>query len=165
MAIRVVQVDESQKDEPGVEKAVTIIADQRVETYARLERVDDLDGKTTQNVVEIQLLVPVEDEDADHGDENLYIYNRCVIDLGEASITKYLKAIAPFADKARVMPQQAAVAPAASTAGRSPKLTEWNRRAKQWLRNAGHDVKERGRIPTNLEEIYIKNHPEDPKPE
>jgi len=161
MSIRVVQVDESQKDEPGVEKAVTIIAGQHVESYARLERVDDMDGKTTENVTEIQMLVPVEDEDAD--DENLYIYNRLVIDMGEATLAKYLKAIGPFADKARVIPATT-TAPTPSV-GTKNRLAEWNRRAKEWLRDAGHEVKTHGRLPKNLEEIYMRKHPEDPKPE
>ncbi|MFD4474723.1 histone-like nucleoid-structuring protein Lsr2 [Streptomyces sp. NPDC058471] len=163
MSVRVVQVDESQKDEPGVEKAVTTIAGRSIETYARLERVDDIDGKTTENVVEIQILVPVEDEDSDDPD-NLYVYNRAVIDMGEASLTKYLKAISTYADKARLLPAQVQ-STSAPVKGNHPELTKWNRRAKDWLRQAGHDVKERGRIPSHLEEIYSKNHPNDPKPE
>lgn len=171
MSIRVVQVDESKKDEPGVEKAVTTIAGRSIETYARLERVDDMDGKTSENVVEIEILVPVEDEDAEHGSDNLYIFNRAAIDLGEASLTKYLKLIGPYADKARLLQPETPQAPPAKAKSKSgakgghPELTEWNRRAKKWLSEAGHEVKERGRVPTHLEDIYIKHHPRDPKPE
>ncbi|MFF5973763.1 histone-like nucleoid-structuring protein Lsr2 [Streptomyces sp. NPDC012769] len=166
MSVRVVQVDESQKDEPGVEKAVTTIGGQSIETYARLERVDDLDGKTTEKVVEIQMLVPVEDEDAE-SDEPAYIYNRVVLDLGPANLSKYLKAIAPYADKGRIQPQSSAAVTAPPAAGRTttPEISAWNKRAKEWLRGAGHKVADRGRIPTTLEEIYVKNHPDDPKPE
>lgn len=170
MSVRVVPVDESQKDQPGVEKAVTTIGGQTIESYARLERVDDVDGKTTDNVVEIEMLIPVEDEDSDDPD-NLYIFNRALIDLGEANMIKYMKAIAPFADKARLAPPQeqgtaTPSAPAKRSRAYHPKLTEWNRRVKKWLREeAGHDeVKDRGRVPAHLEEIYVKNHPDDPKP-
>lgn len=167
MSVRVVQVDESQKDEPGVQKAVTTIGDQTIETYARLERVDDLDGKTTEDVVEIEMLIPVEDEDGEEGD---YIFNRAVIDLGAASLKKYLKAIEPFADKARLAPAQPAkAAPAASSGGRvrNPEITAWNHRAKEWLRKTGlgDEVKDRGRLPAKLESIYVKANPDDPKPE
>ncbi|GHG09559.1 Lsr2 family protein [Streptomyces hydrogenans] len=167
MSIRVVQVDESQKDEPGVEEAVTTIGGLTLTTYARLERVDDYDEKTVEDVVEIRMLIPVEDEDADEDSGSPYIFNTAVIDLGPASVKAYLKAIAPFADKARLVTATSkSPAPAGRTSrGSSRELTEWGHRAKKWLRGAGHEVKDRGQVPRALEEIYVKNNPEDPKPE
>jgi len=166
MSIRVVQVDDSQKDEPGVQEAVTRIGDLVLTTYARLERVDDYDEKTSKDVVEIEMLIPVEDEDADvEAGDSPYIFNRAVIDLGPASLKAYRKAIEPFADKARLVPAAKSAASAAPRASRSTEVTDWNHRAKAWLRKAGHEVKDRGRVPANLEEIYIKNNPNDPKPE
>lgn len=171
MSVRVVQVDESEKDEPGVEKAVTTIAGRTIETYARLERVDDIDGKTTDGVVEIEMLVPVLDEDA--GEDDAYVFNRAIIDLGHASLKKYLKAIEPFADRAR-MPLEEAVpevkpaarrAPSTSSAAKNAQRKAWNHRAKEWFRKTGVEFNEHGRIPAHLEAIYVENHPKDPKPE
>lgn len=163
MAVRAVQVDESEKGKPDVQEAVTKVGDLTLTTYVRIERVDDVDGKTTQGVTEIEMLIPVEDEDAEEGDSP-YIYNRAVIDLGNVNLKKYLKAIEPFADKSRLVPAKAPM-PAPSGASRSKELTEWGHRAKKWLRKAGHEVKDRGRVPAHLEEIYVENNPEDPKPE
>ncbi|MFE6223054.1 hypothetical protein [Streptomyces sp. NPDC057854] len=164
MAVRVVQVDESQKDEPGVEKATTTIGGLTLTTYARLERVDDIDNKTTENVVEVEMLIPVEDEDAEE-DGPTFIFNRAVVDMGEATLRKYLKAIEPFAEKARLVVATPKPQAAPTGAARSRELTEWGHRAKKWLRGAGHEVKDRGRVPAHLEAIYVKNNPDDPKPE
>ncbi|WP_432112891.1 hypothetical protein [Streptomyces sp. S1] len=171
MSVRVVQVDESQKDEPGVEEAVTTIAGHTIKTYARLERVDDYDGKTVEGVTEIEILVPVEDEDAE--EEGVFVYNRVLVDLGKANFAKYIKAITPFVDKGRVAPAPTP-APEPSSAPRKSsrasgkakgtELTEWSRRAKAWLRSNNYEVKDHGRIPNNLAETYVTHNPSDPKP-
>ncbi|WP_189952678.1 Lsr2 dimerization domain-containing protein [Streptomyces roseolus] len=148
-----------------MERATTTIGGLTLTTYARLERVDDIDGKTTENVVEVEMLIPVEDEDAEE-DGPAYIFNRAVVDMGEATLKRYLKVIEPYAEKARLLPATPSTPQAASTgASRSRELTEWGHRAKKWLRGAGHEVKDRGRVPAHLEAIYVKNNPNDPKPE
>ncbi|MDX2689286.1 histone-like nucleoid-structuring protein Lsr2, partial [Streptomyces scabiei] len=155
MALRVTPVDASKKDEEGVEEAKTFIAGQTITTYARLERVDDLDGETTEDVQTVEFLL--------WDDTEGKVIERREIDLCAENRKKFVEAMRPYVDASREVTQPA-TAPKQST-GTSAAQSQWLQRAKEWLRNAGHEVKDRGRVPQNLIDIYLKNNPNDPRPE
>ncbi|MER5252914.1 histone-like nucleoid-structuring protein Lsr2 [Streptomyces sp. NPDC002855] len=170
MAVRAVQIDADEfnaadHDDPNFSRVATHIPGVgSVDTYWRKEYVDDLTGKPTEGTETFKFAVPVLVED---DEEDYYKSQWYEIDLSEASLAKFVKAVTPYVEKARrheAMPTQTSLR-TSSRSSSNPKLTEWNRRAKAWLRDAGHEVKDRGRLPNNLEEVYIKNHPDDPKPE
>ncbi|MEU4209436.1 hypothetical protein AB0F13_05420 [Streptomyces sp. NPDC026206] len=122
MAVKFVPVGEDQKDEPGVEEAVTTttIGGQTITTtsYGRLIRHDDLMPDTTEGVFSVELLVPeMGTEEYETGEVHedgttpkialrpCVSYTRREVDLGQESFEKYLEVVKPFADASRE-PQQ-----------------------------------------------------------
>ncbi|MGW1076681.1 hypothetical protein [Streptomyces sp. NPDC002537] len=117
MAVKFVQVDESQKGEPGVEEAVTttVVGGQTLttKTYGRLERHDDLDPSVTEDVFLTEILIPVmgteeyetgemnEDGTATLASRQCLTYERRELDLGAESLKKLHEALQPFADVSR----------------------------------------------------------------
>ncbi|MCX4577953.1 Lsr2 family protein [Streptomyces sp. NBC_01571] len=171
MATNAVPVTADQKDEPGVQKVATFIPGVgNVDAYFKVETTDDLDSKTTEDVQTLRLTVPQEAEqevtvlDAE-GDpvlnedgseklttEKVWNYVALELDLGQASRTKLLKALEPFVKAGRPANAPAVHAPAAAKSSSGHDLNA----IRAWARDAGHDVKDKGRIAANILTAYYK---------
>lgn len=76
------------------------------------------------------------------------------IDLSDANYDKLEAALAPFVEKAtRVSRQKGAVAAPAATASRAASAT-----IRQWAKDQGHKVPDRGRIPNEILALYEAAH-------
>ncbi|MFF5125752.1 hypothetical protein ACFY41_02265 [Streptomyces syringium] len=117
MAVKFVQVDESEKGEPGVEEAVTttVVGGQTLTTttYGRLLQHDDLKPDVTEGVFSVELLVAAKGtEEYDTGEQNedgspkiamrpCVIYERREVDMGEETFKEYLEALQPYVAASR----------------------------------------------------------------
>ncbi|MFI0207070.1 MULTISPECIES: histone-like nucleoid-structuring protein Lsr2 [Streptomyces] len=152
VAVKLIPVGESGKDEPGVHEAVTEIAGQRIVTYARLEKVDDLDGESIENV-ETYRFSAFDDE----GEQTFH-----EIDLSPEGLERFREALKPYVHVSReALPNASSTQKTLTSAGKG----EWLKRCRAWLKEAGEEVGEKGRIPNSLQEKYVSAHPDDPKPE
>lgn len=81
------------------------------------------------------------------------------IDLSDANAAKFEKVITPYADKARTITGSSSSsgkrggAPARSSSGR-PQQTRDLAAIRQWARENGHEVSDRGRISSEVLEKY-----------
>ncbi|MFE6739872.1 hypothetical protein [Streptomyces tubercidicus] len=112
MAKRFEPVDESQKDEEGVQEAesrITVNGQEIVtKTYGRVVTHDDMDHSITEDVFTVKLQVPVLEnveyetgELNDDGTKKLGLREELFhveykIDLGKESLAKYKEALQPF---------------------------------------------------------------------
>ncbi|GAA0447057.1 hypothetical protein ACFQ2B_06650 [Streptomyces stramineus] len=117
MAVKFVQVEEAQKDEPGVEEAVTttVIGGQTITTttYGRLIQHDDLKPDVTEDVLLVEVLIPVmSTEEYETGEMNedgspaiavkpCLVYERRELDMGPETLKEYLEALQPYAAVSR----------------------------------------------------------------
>lgn len=154
MATKLIQVSESEKNEPGVHEAVTEIAGQRLITYARLERVDDLDGETTKDVETFRFVAF--DDDGEQMTRE--------IDLSPESLEKFRDALKPFVSVSREDTSSTHLGSAQRTLTSAGK-SEWMKRCRTWLKENGEEIGDKGRIPNSLQEKYLSANPNDPKPE
>ncbi|MEX2980829.1 hypothetical protein [Streptomyces sp. C36] len=121
MAVKFEQVDESVKDEPGVEPVLVPLGEQEITTYWRKMRHDDLNPEVTDGVYTVEILVPVMSteeyetgEELEDGSQEIatrpcLTHERREVDLGKESLEKYFEALAPFiavAREAQAVPQQ-----------------------------------------------------------
>lgn len=176
MATNANQVDASRKDEPGVKEVKTNIPGVGdVTAYFLVEKVDDVDTKTTEDVETLKLSVPVEDfeeveETDDEGNvkeddegnpvmkkERFFKVVHYEVDMGKASREKLEKALVPFLKNAReaqapvIRGSQGTLTAAKS--GSSHDLAA----IREWAKNAGHEVAEKGRIAAKVIEAYYKS--------
>lgn len=77
------------------------------------------------------------------------------IDLNDKNADKLNKALAPFVTNARTLSRRAATSRRRPTAKRAAPRTQDMR---QWLRDAGHEVSDRGRISAELQKAYRAAH-------
>jgi hypothetical protein len=183
MATRAIPVTEDQKNEPGVMEAVTTVGDLVLKSYVKVEKVDDLDAKVTEGVETVQFAIPIEETEEVEAKDNtgatiigkdeqpvmhtvtFWATRRLEIDLGKVNRDKLATALKRFADVGREAPVPVPTQP--RLPGRSSASAargEWLDRARTWLRSAGHEVADRGRLSEKLKEIYAKNNPNDPEP-
>jgi hypothetical protein len=167
MATKATPVTEAEKDEPNVKEVVAQVPGiGPVKTYFRVEKVDDLDKKTADDVQSLRFAVPVEKQDDD--ENTFWAVQHRAIDLGKVSRDKLLKALKPFIEASEeVSAPGGPGARTASAGGPNPALTEWNRRAKTWLEEnrPHHGVKHntKGRLKAEYEDEYATAN-NDPKP-
>lgn len=102
--------------------------------------VDDLDGSEAQSTVRFAL------------DNNVY-----EIELSEANETKLREALNPFLEAGRKQPQNPARTRA--SASRSAQSREDLKKVREWARENGYSVNERGRIPNSILEAYRSGTP------
>lgn len=74
------------------------------------------------------------------------------IDLNEANAAKLRDAFAPWVGHARRSGGRKSTGRGGSAAGRRKDVSA----VREWARNNGHDVSERGRIPASVQEAYDK---------
>lgn len=155
--------DEFDKDPDSVKEVLTNVPGVgSVVAYFRIDYVDDLTGKPAEDIETVRFAAPSKAVD-DEGEIFLGL-DSYEIDLSGPSFDKLLKVMEPFVKNGRKV--RVATSAVRSTAKSSnPALTEWNRRAKEWARNAGHEVADRGQLSSKISELYEKNNPSDPKPE
>lgn len=108
MATKFEQVDEAEKDAPGVEPVAVPVGGQEITTYWRKIHHDDLNPAVTEDVFTVEILVPVVGtEEYETGETNedgsLVLATRpCVsherreVDLGKESMDKFMEALKPF---------------------------------------------------------------------
>lgn len=49
-------------------------------------------------------------------------------------------------------------------APRTSERAQWLTRVREWAKSNGHTVGDKGRLPANITDAYLKNNPEDPEP-
>ncbi|MDX2578037.1 Lsr2 family protein [Streptomyces scabiei] len=142
----------------------------QVKAYFQVSTVDDFDGKTTEEVETFRFSVPrlVEKEQQVVGEDGEYateedgsakletvkVWKTVAydIDLGVASLEKFLKAFAPYADKAREVAAPVVATPVKLGSASSHDLNA----IRSWAKGAGHDVKDKGRIASSIIEAYYR---------
>ncbi|MEU8584330.1 hypothetical protein ACX9I7_23770 [Streptomyces sp. L500] len=122
MAVKFEQVEESEKEAPGVEPVSVPVGGQEITTYWRRIFHDDLNPEVTEDVYTVEILAPVlgteeyeTDELNEDGSHKLatrpcVTHERREVDLGKESLEKLLEAMKPFLDasrEAQPLPQQA----------------------------------------------------------
>lgn len=180
MATKAIPATEADKDQPDVQEATTQVPGVgSVTTYWRIEHQDDLTGKAETGLETIRLRVPVEAEretverDAegdplknDDGTDKITVvkfidYESREIDLGPASRTKLFKALAPFYAASREGEPEPVSAPVGIRSRTGRKTPEDDLAAiREWAQKAGHDVKDRGRVPQHIKDAYYLNNPD-----
>lgn len=95
---------------------------------------DDIDGSEGAKTVKFSL-----------GDKSY------TIDLGEANEAALATALAPFIGHAKVVPQS-------KSKSRSPRSTSRSIEIREWARNQGMKVPERGRISQSITDAYDAAH-------
>ncbi|MEV4337381.1 histone-like nucleoid-structuring protein Lsr2 [Streptomyces sp. NPDC049590] len=175
MATKAEPVGSDQAGKPGVQEVITNIPGVgEVKAYFQVSVVDDYDGKTTEDVQTLRLTVPQEDtrevvatddegnplkndDDTDKlTTETYWRYPSLEIDLGKASREKLLKALEPFVSKAReAKAQPVATQTTFSSAAKSSSPHDLNA-IRAWAKEAGHDVKDKGRIASTIIEAYYR---------
>lgn len=162
MASKAIQVTDKEKDEEGVEEVEVFVPGVgAVLSYYRVESVDDVSGKPEEGIKTLTFGVPVEEKE-DDSEETYFRVQQYEIDLAETSRAKLAKALELFIKAGRKVEPQAPVI--TRNTGPNQERSEWLARAKEWLRRAGHDVKDRGRVPKDKLDLYVKNNPSDPQP-
>ncbi|MEU3217735.1 histone-like nucleoid-structuring protein Lsr2 [Streptomyces sp. NPDC006971] len=171
MATKAEPVGSDQAGKPGVQEVVTNIPGVgEVKAYFLVSTIDDVDGKTTEDVQTLRLTVPQEDEREvvatdDNGEalknddgsdklttETYWRYRSLELDLGKASRDKLLKALEPFVSKAR----EAKTQPVASQTTAKAKSGHDLIAIREWAKSAGHEVADKGRIAAKVIEAYYK---------
>jgi hypothetical protein len=168
MAQRVTPVDESRKDEDGVTEAVTVIMGQSHSTYWKVEFVDDVDVRVTDDVQTVRFAFPEEAPlygDADDDKKvtgTKWVVNHREVDLGKANRDRLAKALAPFVNRAREIPAPPVVqrSTTSSTRRAVPNPDQPSaERVREWAKSIDLDVSDRGRVPSTLVGSYIKANP------
>ncbi|MFI9490498.1 histone-like nucleoid-structuring protein Lsr2 [Streptomyces halstedii] len=171
MATKAEPVGSDQAGKPGVQEITTTIPGVGpVKAYFQVSTVDDFDGKTTEDVETYRFSIPrlIEKEQQAVGEDGEYATEEdgspkletvkvwktvaYEIDLGEASREKFLKAIEPYADKAREVAAPVVATPVKQTSTSAHDLNA----IRSWAKSAGHDVKEKGRIAGNIITAYYR---------
>ncbi|MFC9001113.1 histone-like nucleoid-structuring protein Lsr2 [Streptomyces rochei] len=172
MATKAEPVGSDQAGKPGVQEVITNIPGVgEVKAYFQVSTVDDVDGKTTEDVQTLRLTVPQEDtrevvatddegnalKNEDGSDrlttETYWRYPTLEIDLGKANRDKLLKALEPFVSKAR----EAKTQPVATQPTTKAKSGHDLVAIREWAKNAGHEVADKGRIAAKVIEAYYKS--------
>lgn len=172
MATKAEPVGSDQAGKPGVQEVVTNIPGVgEVKAYFLVSTIDDVDGKTTEDIQTLRLTVPQEDtrevvETDDNGEalksedgsdklttETYWRYPTLELDLGKASREKLLKALEPFVSKARESKTQPVATQTTFTASKSTSPHDLNA-IRAWAKNAGHEVADKGRIAAKVIEAY-----------
>lgn len=175
MATKAEPVGSDQAGKPGVKEVTTHIDGVgEVKAYFQVSVIDDVDLKTTEDVQTLRLTVPQEDEREvvatdDNGEalknedgsdklttEVYWRYRTLELDLGKASRDKLLKALEPFVSKARESKTQPVATQGSFTAAPSKSAHDLNA-IRDWAKGAGHDVKDKGRIASNVIEAYYRS--------
>ncbi|MCC3778769.1 hypothetical protein [Streptomyces sp. UNOB3_S3] len=122
MAVKFEQVEDSEKEAPGVEPVAVPVGGQEITTYWRRIFHDDLNPEVTEDVFTVEILAPVmstEEYETDEQNEDgsfklatrpCMTHERREVDLGKESMEKLLEALKPFLDasrEAQPLPQQA----------------------------------------------------------
>ncbi|MZE50118.1 Lsr2 family protein [Streptomyces sp. SID5770] len=177
MATKAEPVGSDQAGKPGVQEVTTHIPGVgEVKAYFQVSTVDDVDGKTTEDVQTLRLTVPQEEEREvvetdDNGEalknedgsdklttETVWAYKSLEIDLGAANREKLLKALEPFVSKAREGKAQSYASQGSFSAPAAKSSSPHDLNAiRAWAKGAGHDVKDKGRIAGNIIEAYYKS--------
>ena len=176
MATNATPVTAAEKDQPGVIETKTFVEGVGdLSVYVKVEKVDDVDSKTTEDVETLKLSVPVEayeeveetDEEGntkedDEGNpvmkkERFFKVVHYELDMGKASRDKLEKALAPFLKNAREV-QAPVVRPSQGTLTAAKSSSPHDLAAiREWAKGAGHEVKEKGRIAANIIAAYYKS--------
>lgn len=98
---------------------------------------DDLDGSVADRTVEFS-----------------FDGARYEIDLNAANIDRLAAALAPYVEKARSVGGRRAVTKRGTRAGSSTDT----KAVREWARQQGHKISERGRIPLDIIEAYNRAH-------
>ncbi|MFK0294302.1 Lsr2 family protein [Streptomyces sp. NPDC090442] len=77
------------------------------------------------------------------------------IDLGPDSYDKLLEALAPFTNAGR---RVRGLRKASGRAGAAASSGEDTAKIRAWAKENGHEVNDRGRVPTEIREAYAKAH-------
>ncbi|GAA4010133.1 Lsr2 family protein [Allokutzneria multivorans] len=106
-------------------------------TFVQL--IDDLDGTAADDISRIEFAV----------DGVTY-----EIDLNEGNATKLRDSLEPFVEAARRVGGRAKRGTASSGAAGSGRTKDEIRAIREWAKTNGHDVSDRGRIPSTVIEAY-----------
>ncbi|MET8270170.1 histone-like nucleoid-structuring protein Lsr2 [Streptomyces sp. NPDC005096] len=174
MATKAEPVGSDQAEKPGVQEVNTNIPGVGdVKAYFLVSTIDDVDGKTTEDIQTLRLTVPKEEtrevvETDNNGEavknedgsdklttENVWVYPTLELDLGKASREKLFKALEPFVSKARTAKTQPVATQTTFTASPSKSAHDLNA-IRVWAKGAGHDVKDKGRIASSIIEAYYR---------
>lgn len=103
--------------------------------------VDDLDGTLITERDKGKLRFSVDDVSYE-------------IDLTNENFERFKAAVEPFTKVARVVTESPLPAFASRSQGRA-----YRNAMRNWLRDQGHQLSARGRIPAELVDLYVKSHP------
>lgn len=173
MATNAVPVTADRKDEEGVKEVkANVPGVGELLTYFKVETVDDVDGKTTDDVLTLKLSVPVETEveftvmdngaPAVNEDGSVkkdtrveWRLSHFELDMGKASREKLTKALEPFLKNARDAKPSYSAAPVSSAPSTSKSPHDLNA-IRAWAKENGHEVADKGRIAVKVIEAYYK---------
>lgn len=180
MATNAVPVSADQKDEPGVQAVkVNVPGVGEIDTFIKVEHVDDVDGKTTEGVETYSFSLPVEAEEeveviGEDGEpvknedgstklkvEKFFKTVHYEVDMAPASRDKLIKALAPFVKNAREK-----AAPVVSRGGYKPQTLPSGvdtAAVRKWaqendIKVEGKLINEKGRVPQSFIDLYQKEH-------
>ncbi|MFC9846643.1 histone-like nucleoid-structuring protein Lsr2 [Streptomyces sp. NPDC060223] len=175
MATNANPVDASRKDEEGVKEVQTHIPGVgEVTAYFLVETVDDVDGKTKEDIQTLRFSVPVEvSEEVDDLDEDgktkedaegniktktesFYKTVHYEVDLGKASRDKLDKALAPFLKNAREATAPLRGSQGALTASANKSAHDLVA-IREWAKGAGHEVATKGKVAGKVIEAYYRS--------
>lgn len=185
MATNPIPVTADQKGEPGVVETVTHVPGVgNMTIYVKVEKVDDVDSKTTEGVETYSFSMPVEDEaevevlDAEGEPvknedgstklttEKFWKTVHYEVDMSPANRDKLLKALAPFQKNARE--KAAPVVSAPSRSYTAPTLPDGVDTAtvRKWavdnnVQVDGKGINEKGRVPQAFIDKYMEAHKKD----
>lgn len=171
MANKTTPVTEADKDKPGVfHTTAEVPGVGTVDLYVKVERVDDVDGTTTEDVQTLRFAVPVwvePEEDSEEDSEGHWSLGHKEIHLGKAQRDNLAEALESFVKVSRDYTPTAVATQPLITAS-NPALSEWLRRVRKWLEEnraeLGIKSSSRGRLKAEYQEIYVKDNPDDPRP-
>lgn len=153
MAIKSIQVDESQANEPGVQKKLLPVEGaEPLPVYVKVMSVDDLTKSVTDDVQTLTYARPmwVEATDDSEGYWDVEVRD---IDLGKKNRDAFLKALEKFDEVSRPVVKKAT---AKKTTKRTSESREEAAKVREWAQELGLEVSDRGRIPENIVNAYRK---------
>jgi len=180
MATNAVPVTADQKDEEGVQETKTFVPGVgNLTVYVKVEKVDDVDEKTTKDVETYTFSMPVEEEEeveviGEDGEpvknedgstklktEKFWKTVHYEVDLSPANREKLLKALAPFQKNAREKE-----VPVVRAGGYKPQTLPSGvdtAAVRRWaqandIKVDGKPINEKGRVPQSFIDLYEKEH-------
>lgn len=168
MARKVAPVGEAEAGKEGVQEAITVVMGEEFKTYVRIETQDDLDEKISSDVVTLQFAYPElislygDPEDNDKVTGTTWRYSFAEIDLGKKNRDAFLKAIEPYVKASREIESETQKAGIVRARSRSATHDD-TVKIREWAKQVGHKVNDRGRIPADIREAYYRAHTDEKK--